>query len=466
MPSMDFNPRVSIARSSQQSSQQKQRKDDDGDAFMQLSDREIAGCVSDIGITFTIEDLAKPNPQQIQRIFEWFAELLTNTTREVVAPAMRVAAAEMYGEDADRIFTPDTRELMGFFITLRKLLLECGIKDFTFSDLYRPTRPRLVKIFSYIINFIRFRESQTGVIDEHYNSSERAKNVIEQLYHSNQEKAGQLEEMQQNRKNVEQAIQDKERRNQELKTRLLELKKSQERVTEKLERVKSEQGRLKALLEDRSLAVMNARQDASKLRPYTEQSPAVLEQSLRDLNANLNADRNEIDRLDKRARALQTSCDTFTLLTNDITSLTRILTDLQNELQKEEEEAQTAQQNRDALGEKSNSVRDVERQEKMLRNKLESWQSRTEKLRQDAEAKASKAREKMESLRVVHEGLAAERRERGEEVEMRRVRIEQTEKKMADLKETIEREVQSAREEYMKMESHIRLYMTEMEQSI
>ncbi|TKA41971.1 hypothetical protein B0A54_06652 [Friedmanniomyces endolithicus] len=457
MPSMDFNPRVSIARSSQQSSQQKQRKDDDGDAFMQLSDREIAGCVSDIGITFTVEDLAKPNPQQIQRIFEWFAELLTNTTREVVAPAMRVAAAEMYGEDADRIFTPDTRELMGFFITLRKLLLECGIKDFTFSDLYRPTRPRLVKIFSYIINFIRFRESQTGVIDEHYNSSERAKNVIEQLYHSNQEKAGQLEEMQQNRTNVEQAIRDKERRNQELKTRLLELKKSQERVTEKLERVKSEQGRLKALLEDRSLAVMNARQDASKLRPYTEQSPAVLEQSLRDLNANLNADRNEIDRLDKRARALQTSCDTFTLLTNDITSLTRILTDLQNELQKEEEEAQTAQQNRNALGEKSNSVRDVERQEKMLRNKLESWQSRTEKLRQDSEAKASKAREKMESLRVVHEGLAAERRERGEEVEMRR---------MADLKETIEREVQSAREEYMKMESHIRLYMTEMEQSI
>jgi kinetochore protein Nuf2 len=37
---------------------------------------------------------------------------------------------------------------------------------------------------------------------------------------------------------------------------------------------------------------------------------------------------------------------------------------------------------------------------------------------------------------------------------------------MADLKEQIEHEVQRAREEYMKMESHIRLYMTEMEQSI
>ena len=37
---------------------------------------------------------------------------------------------------------------------------------------------------------------------------------------------------------------------------------------------------------------------------------------------------------------------------------------------------------------------------------------------------------------------------------------------MVDLKENIEHEVQSAREEYMKMESHIRLYITEMEQSI
>ncbi|KAK3063813.1 kinetochore-associated Ndc80 complex subunit nuf2, partial [Teratosphaeriaceae sp. CCFEE 6253] len=167
---------------------------------------------------------------------------------------MRAAAGEMYGEDADRIFTPDTRELMGFFITMRKLLLECGIKDFTFSDLYRPTRPRLVKIFSYIINFIRFRESQTAVIDEHYNSSERAKNQIEQLYHANQEREEQLEEMQQNRKNVEQAIKDKERRNQELKTRLLELKKAQEKVTDQLERVKDEQGRLKKSLEDRTTA--------------------------------------------------------------------------------------------------------------------------------------------------------------------------------------------------------------------
>lgn len=393
-------------------------------------DKEIAGCISDIGINFTIDDLRKPNPQQIQKVFEWFAELLTMTTREIVAPAMRAAAEDMCGDDAERIFTADTRELMGFFITMRKLLLECGIKDFTFSDLYRPTHPRLVKIFSYIINFIRFRESQTAVIDEHYNSSERTKNAIEQLYHENQEKEDRLHEMEHNRKNVEQAMKDKEKKNQELKNRLLELKKSQERVTEKLERVKGDQARLKTLLEEKTTTVMNTRSEANKLRPYTEQSPAVLEQSLRDLSSNLNADRAEIERLDKRARALQTSCDTFTLLQTDIASLTRLLTDLQVELNKEEEEARAAAKNREALTEKSNNVREVERQEKMLRKQLQQWQDRTEKLRGDAEARAANAKQKMESLRATHRELTSERRERGEEVEKRRVRIEQTEKKV------------------------------------
>lgn len=87
-------------------------------------DREIAGCISDIGISFTVQDLQKPNPQQIQKVFEWFAELLMNTTRDVVAPGMRVAAEDIGGDDADRIFTADTRELMGFFVMLRRLMQE------------------------------------------------------------------------------------------------------------------------------------------------------------------------------------------------------------------------------------------------------------------------------------------------------------------------------------------------------
>ncbi|KAK4906752.1 kinetochore-associated Ndc80 complex subunit nuf2 [Elasticomyces elasticus] len=121
---MDYNPRMSMARSSQQSSQQRQKKEEPEDAFMTLPDREIAGCITDIGISFTIQDLQKPNPQQIQKVFEFLNEILTSTTRETVAPAMKAAADDLCGDEAERVFTADTRELMGFFVMLRKALME------------------------------------------------------------------------------------------------------------------------------------------------------------------------------------------------------------------------------------------------------------------------------------------------------------------------------------------------------
>jgi kinetochore protein Nuf2 len=39
-------------------------------------------------------------------------------------------------------------------------------------------------------------------------------------------------------------------------------------------------------------------------------------------------------------------------------------------------------------------------------------------------------------------------------------------KQMLDLKENIENEVRTAQDEYLKMESHIKLYITEMDQAI
>lgn len=65
----------------------------------------------------------KPNPQQIQKVFEWFAQLLLNATRETVEPAMRAAVEDVCGEYVE-IIPSDTRNLMGFYVSLRKLLVE------------------------------------------------------------------------------------------------------------------------------------------------------------------------------------------------------------------------------------------------------------------------------------------------------------------------------------------------------
>ncbi|KAG8527610.1 uncharacterized protein KY384_007763 [Bacidia gigantensis] len=445
--------------------QQQQHQQNDSDAFMQLPDAEIAGCISDIGVPFTPQDLKNPNPQQVQKVFEWFAELLMNVTRETVEPAMRAAAEDVCGEHSE-VIPADTRNLMGFYVSLRKLMVECGISDFSFSDLLKPTYSRLVKIFSYIINFVRFRESQTAVIDEHFNKAENTKARIDTLYGENHDMDAQLSEMRRERKTMDQQVKEKTKRNDELKQRLLELKRGQERIAERLEGCKAERGRLTSTFEDRTRRCVEVKQDCEKLRPYVTQSPAALESQLTELSTNLGRDRSHIDTLEKRARALQTSNDSFSVVTNDVHSCIKVLGEVQEELKREDEDGQKAAKRRDALGERSNNVREVEHTEALLQKQLKRWTDRTEGVRQTSKQKAQAAKEKMEELRGVHKTLTEERTDRQKEMERKRVKVEQTEKKMADLKENIENEVHSAQTEFDKIDSHIRLYVTKMEQSI
>ena len=239
-----------------------------------------------------------------------------------------------------------------------------------------------------------------------------------------------LDEMRRERKSMDIHVKEKTRRNDELKARLLELKKGQERIAERLERVRAEKGRLTGFLEERTERCLGLRQESEKLRPYVLQSPAALQASLTELSDNLTRDRSQMDGLEKRARALQTSADTFTIVTHDVASCVKVLDEVAAELHKEDEEAVKASRRRDALSERGNNVREVERAEVLLQRQLKRWQERTEAVRTGSREKAQVAKEEMEQLRGVHRRLTEERVEKGRDMERRRVRIEQTEKKV------------------------------------
>jgi kinetochore protein Nuf2 len=282
-----------------------------------------------------------------------------------------------------------------------------------------------------MINFIRFRESQTEVIDEHFNKSQRTKLRIEQLYDEKETKEIQLADLERNRLATQRLLQEKEKRYNDLKMRLRELGKEQEMVQDKVARAKEQQHSLKALLQKRYEDKENIIREVSKLKPYTEQSPTALEDSLRDLNDRLANDKSQIESLDRRARALQTSTESFGVVAADVTACTRLLTDVQADLAKEEEELAKAARHSDALTDRSNNVRDIERQERLLQKQLGNVNARMDKINKKADDEAETARKRMGELHETHTQLTKERGEKGRDMEERRVKIEQTEKKVS-----------------------------------
>jgi len=428
---MAFNPRMSILPPAQAQSRARKKEEEAAYANMRLPDREIVGCINELGIPFTTADLQKPNPVQVQMIFEWFGELLMDKTRATVDPAMRAAAEDVCGSElGDALMPADTRNLMGFFASLRRLMQDCGVNDFNFMDLHKPTHDRLVKIFSYIINFVRFRESQMSVISEHCNRADNTKQRIEQLYGENQNMEAQLDEMHANRREMEVRVAEKTKRNEELKKRLLELRRNQERVATRLEEAKTRKGELASELEEKTATKLALKQESAKLRPYVLQSASALQASLTELSNTLTGDKAHIDSLDRRARALQTSSDSFAVVSTDVASCIKLLDEISTELAKEEEENAKNTRQRDALTERGANVREVERTEALLQRQLSKWTERTEALRAQSQEKAQRAKESMEELRAVHKKLTEERGDKGKDMERRRVRIEQTEKKV------------------------------------
>lgn len=412
----------------------KQRKEEDPDAFMRLSDAEIAGCITDIGVPLSENDLRKPNPPLIHTIFEHLGDLLLHLTRPSLDPALKAACIDICGEDFPDLVPLETRLMMGFFVSLRKMMNECGVHDFSMNDLVRPTYERLGKIFSYVINFIRFREGQTEAIDQCHNRAQGTKDRIETLYVENQDMEQRLEEMKRNRKTMEAAVKEKVRRNDELKARLLELRKGQERIAEQLERSKGEKNRAQQVLEEKTERLVRCRQESEKLRPYVLQSPAALQSALVELSENLAREKAQIDMLEKRMRALQTSGDSFGIVQNDVQSCVKVLEEIAVELQKEEEEDARAAKNKEALNERGASVREVEQNEKLLQRQLSKWEERIEELRKKHKEREDANKGKMEELWEMQRVLREERAGRSREMDRRRARIDQTEKKVCEIR--------------------------------
>lgn len=152
---------------------------------------------------------------------------------------------------------------------------------------------------------------------------------------------------------------------------------------------------------------------------------------LADLSSTLATNRAHIESLERRARALQTSSDSFGVVAADVAACIRLLEEIGAELAKEDEDNAKKSRQRDALTERGADVKEVERAESMLQKQLAKWNERTERLREQSAQKAAEARDKMEELKGVHRTLNEERTEKARDMEKRRVRIEQTEKKVS-----------------------------------
>ncbi|KAI5787700.1 Nuf2 family-domain-containing protein [Peziza echinospora] len=444
-----------------------------------LRDDEIVQCVTTMGIDFSLSDLQKPSPTTIQMVFEHLVSEIMGIRRETVDPLIRaVTSGERPNQQDDQQEQTsveqypdafrDTLTLLTFYRHLTRLMHVCSVNDFSLTDLLRPEYKRIKVHLSQIINFSRFRvdADRSKLIAGQAGRPEEARERLQHAEHENQQLVNEINRIERQLAHDEPAIKAATAGNEALTEDLRTMRKKQEVLLHNFDKERTDRKAMAAAMENQQYLLNKTRAECDKIRPYIVDSPATLHQIIADMTASLHAQRVLAEHLDRTQRALVTSTESFAIITSDLKGCISLMEECEAGLVRLEEVSRKVARNEEVLKGRENDTRESERSEALLRRQLASLKERIDKGRKAGEAKREAAQRNMEELRVVYEDLARERGEKEKEMERKKMRIEQIEKKMADLREAIEAEVQGAHIEMAKMKAHIEAYIREMEQKI
>lgn len=327
--------------------------------YLLINELEIVNCITELGIPFQLDDLKKPSPPKIQLVFEMFADLLMGIRKETVEPILRAATEQLEYPETQQ----DAHTLMAFYVSLRTLMCECGIDDFTINDLAKPDVARLTRILSYVINFTRFREERAGVISEHFQKAEMAKEKIEQLFFENENLAQRVQALKQQRAKEEPMIQRAKEVQDIMSEELRAFSKKDKALTNERSKLKQEKETYIKTLEDRQYFITKTLQEAERIRPYIVDSPDRLQQVITDMGTSLSQEKAAVDSAERKNRALQTSADSFAIVEQDVSSSIKVMEECEAELLKEEESTRKAARHQEILTQKQTDVREIDRNE-------------------------------------------------------------------------------------------------------
>jgi len=126
-------------------------------SFPELRVSEILQCMEDLRVPLQENELTKPTPVTIQRLFEAFLDIFMG--RKVEESAVSGATETLENPDLH----VEAVSLIEFFRAAQKLAVCVGINDFSLRDVIKPEGPRFKLILSGIINFAKFREEQLAL---------------------------------------------------------------------------------------------------------------------------------------------------------------------------------------------------------------------------------------------------------------------------------------------------------------
>ena len=320
-------------------------------SFPELKGNEILQCMADLRIPLSDQDLQKPSPQTVQRVYEAFVEIFMGPQALSVVSSLEpglsgnnglasdspsAVAASVQALEHPEIHIPSLH-LLAFYKQVARLMFQVGIDDFSLKDVVKPEPQRLRLLLSAIINFAKFREEQLSVWEELVGKGEEVQEEHKRLVNREDDLSAKIEAIREQRRQEEPQVNRTKEQIGGMVSELRELKRQQTALSADIDNLKSSRQSLSDNQARLQYLLSSGRQDCAKLKSRIVHSPEKLLQILSEMQANIAGEKAALQSLEKRSRELSVR---QALLGNLEEGVSRSLSQLEhnNQLQAKQEE--------------------------------------------------------------------------------------------------------------------------------
>lgn len=461
------------------------------DLFPLLDFKEISICLQSCDFIANEELVSRPTSQYIKTLLEQlldsFMGLSSDNINGMVRNVNKNDLSMTKTQDAQMEEEPENggsqiEDDDDITSSVRLILLHrgayeffliCGVNDFTLVDIMRPEPQRIRRILSAVVNYARFREENSVECEKLVSISEGNLEKLKVVQNENSRLSNKINDLkykieanETDEGNKKATLKQITTYNSKLENELKKLKKNQEILTLEHSKYKDEKRRLIEKLEDHNYLIMESNKELDKLKSYLLSNPEILTKIIEDLKANLSEYQTNLADLESKNKNMTISIESFQLVEQELKNLFRILEEVLNDLTKEETSLDKLNKYQEFKEQQNLTLNDLNRQIQQVTRQLNNTEEKIKRLRHQSSERSEASKQKLISLKDGYDTLVKERKVKEQELNKKKDFISELETKMNGERSNFQIELRNAELAVAKLNSHVKLYLTEMNKKV
>ncbi|GAX76844.1 hypothetical protein CEUSTIGMA_g4290.t1 [Chlamydomonas eustigma] len=431
-------------------------------SFPLLENDELLQSLGSMELQIDTTTLSKPTYEAIRPVFEQLVIELTGVTREeLMQPVFTAMDAFEYPELHD-----ESIPCFNFFRQLSKLMLACGVKDFSWRDVFKPEPLRLKRNLSAIINFCKYRDEKVYAFEqmgERLAALAKEADAAEDVRAKN---ASELRRLTAEKAQQQQDVFRVEAEDQEVTQRNVMLNKQQATLQAEVRTLKQAVNQASDAASQAKFDLQAMEQEGQQLRDQVVQSPEKHRHATLELVAATEAQRLLYAQLGNRAIENDRKLEMIGKFEKEVMRCIKIMEELDTVITRKKAVSQKVKDGRLAINANERQLSEITSHTSTLRRHMATLSEKFQRLEHQAalklEAAASCVEEQLRSREAVEaENAAIAARAAEDEASIRFQR-----EHMAEMKAQHEFQVRSVLDKYAVLRKMVNQYNTRIVDSI